>query len=224
MSIMEEQKELIINTALSKFKQYGIKSVSIDDICREMGMSKKTFYVYFPGKEELIMAVLEQMNADVERSADKFMEGKTALECITGLMDLHSRVSDVHKIPPFSYDLRKYYPKLYKEHVSNVHLGTKKILMQHLEKGKQEGVYREDLDVEMCAIMFSLIQQSLMQSESEVKNINMRRLARFTMDSFIRSIVSEEGSKKLAELLKKSSKPTKSGVDKTGINKVNNNK
>ena len=54
---MENQKQQIIKTAGEMFFRLGIRSVLIDDICRELGMSKKTFYVYFAGKDELGSAV-----------------------------------------------------------------------------------------------------------------------------------------------------------------------
>ncbi|MBR1929221.1 MAG: TetR/AcrR family transcriptional regulator [Paludibacteraceae bacterium] len=197
---MEEQKQLIINTALEQFKKYGIRSVSIDDISRQLSMSKKTFYQFFPGKEELVAAVLEQMIIRSKQYAEKYMKGKTAIECISMIMDIHNKVSDVHKEPSFSYDLRKYYPQLYKEHIHNVNLSTKEVIMHHLQQGKDEGVYREDLDVEMCAVMYSLIQQAIMRNEYEIRTVSPKRLIRFTMESFFRSIISEEGIKK-AQLL-----------------------
>lgn len=196
---MEEQKELIVKTALEQFKKYGIKSVSIDDICRQMSMSKKTFYQYFPGKEELVAIVLQYMNKCVEGMAQKMMEGKSTIECVRMLVDMHQKASDVHKEPPFHYDLEKYYPQLYREHVRNIHLGTKQILMQHLQQGKDEGIYREDLDVEMCAVMYSIIQQAYVRNEDEIHTVSPKRLMRFMMESFLRSIVSEEGKKQLKE-------------------------
>lgn len=197
---MKDIKDKIVSTSLDLFKQYGIRSVSVDDICREIGMSKKTFYLYFPKKEDLVAAVLEKMNSHTRQCAENFMQGKTALECIRQLMEMHSKVGDVHKVPAFSYDLQKYYPQLYKEHIKNVHAGTKDILMRHLQQGKDEGVYREDLDVEICAVMYSLIQQAFIRNEDEMKYISPRRLVRFTMESFFRSIVSEEGVRQVKQI------------------------
>lgn len=203
---MDEQQIQIITTAQTLFKKYGIKSVSVDDICRELGMSKKTFYVFFPGKEELLAAVLEKMNQDVITDADKYMSGKSALECVRVLMNMHDKVSDVHKEPPMIYDLKKYYPKLYKEHIRNVHKVTKDILMRHLQQGIQEGIYRQDLDVEMCAVMFSIIQQSFMRNEDEIRSVSPKRLMRFTMESFVRSIVSEEGARLIRQEIENNKK------------------
>ena len=54
----EDQKCHIVKTAGEMFFRLGIRSVSIDDICRELGMSKKTFYVYFESKDELVAELL----------------------------------------------------------------------------------------------------------------------------------------------------------------------
>lgn len=191
---MEDQRQQIIDTALDAFKKYGIKSVSIDDLSRNLGMSKKTFYQYFPGKNELVGAVLHQKNDNSMRMAHQYMDGKSAIECIRLLMQMHSKVSDVHKEPAFAHDLRKYYPQQYKQHIREVHASTKEILMRHLQQGKEEGVYREDLDVETCAVMYSIIQQAFMRNQDEIHSVSPRRLVRFTMESFFRSIISDKGA------------------------------
>ena len=56
--MIEQQKQLIIKTAGEMFFRLGIRSVSIDDICHELGMSKKTFYEYFESKDELVAQML----------------------------------------------------------------------------------------------------------------------------------------------------------------------
>ena len=70
-----EQRGHIIKTAGEMFFRLGIRSVSIDDICHELGMSKKTFYVYFESKDEL---VAQMLHANVEYIAQK-MEDLMAL-------------------------------------------------------------------------------------------------------------------------------------------------
>ena len=56
---MNDLREHIIKTAGEMFFRLGIRSVSIDDICHELGMSKKTFYVYFESKDALIDQLLD---------------------------------------------------------------------------------------------------------------------------------------------------------------------
>ena len=71
-----DQQIHIIKKAGELFFRLGIRSVSIDDICRELGMSKKTFYVYFASKDEMIEQMLQ---ANLNNMADK-MNGLLALK------------------------------------------------------------------------------------------------------------------------------------------------
>lgn len=196
---MDEVKRQIIQTATEQFKRYGIKSVSIDDLSRQIGISKKTFYVYFTGKEDLVGAVLASMNEHIRIEADKYMSGKSAAECIHGLTLMHDKVKDVLKIPTFAYDLKKYYHTLYLSYVREVRDNTQKLLTRHLQQGIDEGIYRQDLDVDMCALMYTMLQQSFMRDIQTPDNINPKRFMRFAVESFFRSIVSEEGRQQLAQ-------------------------
>jgi AcrR family transcriptional regulator len=53
------QEERIIKGALDLFLQAGIKSVTMDDIARHLGMSKKTIYQFFGDKNELVVALVK---------------------------------------------------------------------------------------------------------------------------------------------------------------------
>ncbi|HEX6193727.1 MAG TPA: helix-turn-helix domain-containing protein, partial [Chitinophagaceae bacterium] len=54
-----DTKERIQNKAEELFMQFGIRSVSMDDIANNLGMSKKTVYQYFVDKDELVEAVVQ---------------------------------------------------------------------------------------------------------------------------------------------------------------------
>ena len=203
---MEEQKQQIINTAFGKFCQYGIKSVSIDDICRELGMSKKTFYVYFPGKDELVKEVLIYMHKKHQEEVEKVLKGKSALECVRKVMQMQNKMGDVHKEPPLAYDLQKYYPAIYQEHIAHVRRGTRDFIMHHLEQGIAEGVYRKDLDVEMCAVFFVMVQQAYISNMNKVHNFSPKRVATFATDTFLKTVLSEEGMRQVEEIRSKNNK------------------
>ena len=94
------------------FFRLGIRSVSIDDICHELGMSKKTFYVYFASKDELVEQLLQ---ANIDYMASK-MEGllKTGdFKQLVAKFIKHQEAekNDVRRVPQLVYDLKKYYPR-----------------------------------------------------------------------------------------------------------------
>ena len=69
-----EIREKIIASAQQKMGEVGIRSVSIDDICHELGMSKKTFYVYFGTKDDLIQAILDYHYEEVRSGMQSFLD------------------------------------------------------------------------------------------------------------------------------------------------------
>ena len=57
---MNQKRQLLIDTALDLFYQYGVNSIGINEILKVSGVAKKTLYSHFESKEALILATLEQ--------------------------------------------------------------------------------------------------------------------------------------------------------------------
>lgn len=66
-----DKKECIIKRAAELFKDYGIRSVSLDDLCSSIRISKKTFYVYFVSKDMLINDVADLYLAELGEELDR---------------------------------------------------------------------------------------------------------------------------------------------------------
>ena len=193
-----DQKCHIIKTAGELFFRLGIRSVSIDDICRELGMSKKTFYVYFASKDELIEQML-QANID-------YIAGK--LEELLVLHDFRKLVkvflkrqqelkNDVRRVPQLVYDLKKYYPRQFADFQVKCFEMQKGYLIQYLEQGMKEGLVRANLNVELTAVLFAKIHSDALRDfeQIEAQNHSMHQLSHEAMDIFVRGILSEEGMK-----------------------------
>ena len=194
----DDQKCIIIKAAGELFFRLGIRSVSIDDICRELGMSKKTFYVYFASKDELIAQML-QANLD-------YMAGK--MEELLKLQDFRQLVkvflkrqeaerNDVRRVPQLVYDLKKYYPRQFSDFQVQCFEMQKKYIMQYLELGVAQGLVRANLNIELTAVLFAKIHNDAIRDFEviEAHNHNMHQLAHTAMDVFVRGVLSEEGLK-----------------------------
>ena len=194
----QDQKCHIIRTAGELFFRLGIRSVSIDDICRELGMSKKTFYVYFASKDELIAQML-QANLD-------YMAGK--MEELLKLQDFRQLVkvflkrqeaerNDVRRVPQLVYDLKKYYPRQFSDFQVQCFEMQKKYIMQYLELGVAQGLVRANLNIELTAVLFAKIHNDAIRDFEviEAHNHNMHQLAHTAMDVLVRGVLSEEGLK-----------------------------
>ena len=199
---MENVRENIVNAATEKMRQVGIKSISVDDICHQLGISKKTFYVYFETKEELISALLRKHEANIEESVHKQAAGKSILDLMLGFMALAGSIKDVRKDPPLLHDLQKYYPQLFREHLAHVRELSIRILEHYLKQGQEEGFFREDLDIEKTAAVFAFMHQEMLnvmsQIPTEQKALTLQRVA-YGVDILMRGIISDEGKRKVLE-------------------------
>ena len=131
------------------FMRFGIKSVSMDDIARKVGVSKKTLYLHLENKAELIALVLEEKFVEERVAMVSFREeAKNALEEILSIADFI--VATLREMPPtIIYDLQKYYPEkwakfdvVYKKHIYDV-------VSNNLKWGMKEGLYRADVNVDI---------------------------------------------------------------------------
>ncbi|MBR6117545.1 MAG: TetR/AcrR family transcriptional regulator [Paludibacteraceae bacterium] len=194
----QDQKCHIIRTAGELFFRLGIRSVSIDDICRELGMSKKTFYVYFASKDELIAQMLQ---ANLNYMAGK-MEELLKLQDFRQLVKVflkrqEAERNDVRRVPQLVYDLKKYYPRQFSDFQVQCFEMQKKYIMQYLELGVAQGLVRANLNIELTAVLFAKIHNDAIRDFEviEAHNHNMHQLAHTAMDVFVRGVLSEEGLK-----------------------------
>ena len=102
------------------------------------------------------------------------------------------------------YDLEKYYPQLFKQHKSYMRAATEDILMEFLQKGINEGVFRKEIDIKIVAMVFLDIQYRLMEfmSKGEKPREEILRIGHQGMDILVRGILTEEGLLRLREKVK----------------------
>lgn len=195
---MSDQKNHIIKTAGELFFRLGIRSVSIDDICRELGMSKKTFYVYFASKDELIEQMLQaNLNYISGKMEELAAVGDFRLIVKKFIKRQEAEKNDVRRVPQLVYDLKKYYPRQFADFQMKCFETQKNYLMRYLEMGVAQGLVRSNLDIELTAVLFAKIHSDAIRDIEviEAHNHNMHQLGHTAMDIFVRGVLSEEGLK-----------------------------
>lgn len=147
------QIERIIEGGEELFLKAGIKSVTMDDIARHLGMSKKTIYQFFKDKNELVTAMVkkklkedeEQMIEFISKSANVIEEMINMTKCSE---DMFSRIN-----PIVIHDMQKYHPdawKVFQQFKNEVLIST---LEELLTKGIKQGYIRPEIDVKIVARM-----------------------------------------------------------------------
>lgn len=151
---MDVKKIEIIDKAAGIFLKYGIKSVTMDDMAKELGMSKKTLYAYFSDKNDLVLQILTQkINSDQSRCMLIKDESENAIDEMFRINQFVSgMIKNVH--PSVFYDLKKFHPDamtIFHEHKWKFVKGT---IMDNIARGKKEGLYRTELPDELIAIIY----------------------------------------------------------------------
>ncbi|GAA3986061.1 TetR/AcrR family transcriptional regulator [Mucilaginibacter dorajii] len=145
--------ERIIQGGEDLFLQAGIKSVTMDDIAKHLGMSKKTIYQFFKDKNELVLALVKKKLKEDEDQMLEFMSRSTnVIEEMINMTkcseEMFSRIN-----PIVIHDMQKYHPEAWKEFQnfkSDVLVST---LEELLTKGIKQGYIRPEIDVKIIARM-----------------------------------------------------------------------
>lgn len=198
-----DHKTGIMQKAFELFMQYGMRSVSMDDIANASGMSKKTIYRYFTNKDDLVIEVvkivLEKNAHNCERyniaAENAIHESFLAIDQTTALFRKMN--------PLLIYDLKKYHPRAYKTYSEFKSELFYKVVKANLERGIREGLYREDLKVDVIARF--RVESILIPFTPEYYNkvpIGLEEASKELFYLFLFGIASAKGSK-LIEKYKK---------------------
>jgi TetR/AcrR family transcriptional regulator, cholesterol catabolism regulator len=136
----------ILSSALVLYSRYGIKSITLDDLCSDLGISKKTLYQFIEDKSDLIRKVIQYDISIQLKSFEKMVNSN--INAIDELLFVNRQIhknEGLHN-PVFYYDLKKYYPDIYKEWIDYKRDRMFKLIHRNLEKGIAEGLYRSDMD------------------------------------------------------------------------------
>jgi len=184
-----------VETAMRLFSKLGIRRVSVDDICREMQMSKKTLYTLFPTKEAIIIELLHSRNEEMNQYFLKTLQGKNALEALLIIIKNIIKFSNTNE-GIVREDIMKYYPKIFDEFTRIFSVKFRNGFEENLRQGIAEGFYREDLDIEILSSFQTLSARYSQKRELEQELANKftkKRVTEFFFDMFVRCIVNERG-------------------------------
>lgn len=183
--------------------KYGIKSVTMDDIARELGISKKTLYQYVEDKNDLVAKVIELEMAEKTKLFSK--TGHSGLNAVEDVFEVHRQVQQMIKEynPATDYDLRKYYPELYAQIIKVRREHIYKNVLDNLKKGKAEGLYRTDFNDELIAkVQLSRIEATFDEKVFTHDELLSAQLFKEIFVYHMRGIANEKGLKVLEQKLK----------------------
>jgi len=191
---MNTKKYEILQIAGELFKNRGYKQVTMDLISSEMGISKKTLYKYFSNKKELIHSIISRY-IDTEKSQfHKFSENTdNAVEEMVKLIKHVIQMFNDVDIRIYE-DLKKYYPKSWKEMDSFLQVHIYNRIHQNILRGVIEGLYRENINADILAKMYVVKVLGIMEEQTFPGQIYDKMLLMTNMvDYHLRGILNVKG-------------------------------
>lgn len=177
-----DMRRRIITASTRLFMKYGIKSISMDDISRELGISKKTLYQFINNKEDLVDAGLEiYLKENQENIEESILEAEDAID---ELVKISQQVMKhlVHISPSTIFDLKKYHPQSWKKLETFQFSYVENTIFDNLKRGQSEGLYRNNL-------MPKIISRLYVYKANAIANPNVFPISQFDRITLFKEIV-----------------------------------
>jgi AcrR family transcriptional regulator len=146
-------KKQIIKVADEMFTNYGLKSVTMDDIAKKMGISKKTIYQFYKDKDELVELIvrqkLDEQWCEMEEIGKQY---PNPIEEVLRMSEyIRKQMTTIH--PSVIYDMQKYFPRCYAMYNEHIERCFKDSFSKNIENGINLGVYRSNINPEILSIL-----------------------------------------------------------------------
>lgn len=196
-----EQLE-IINRVKEMYFRYGIKSVTMDDVARELSISKKTLYQHFSDKEKLVDEVVKILLVEKTEIVDNLIAD--CPDAISEMVTIHQFMDKMSREHSYAMenDMRKYYPATFNRIVTSKRAHMYKVAIENIQRGQKEGFYRSEVNGEIIA------KTVLVRFESSIDSCIFTCEEMLTKEFFneilnyhVRGIATPKGIKRLEEIL-----------------------
>ncbi len=167
---MHEEKEIrerILNQAEELFLQFGYSKVTMDEIAASLGMSKKTVYKFFPGKESLVKEMITSMKCSIDDHIEEVWSNKEMdfMDKLKSVMNfIGKQTTKLHG--PLLEDLHKNIPEVWQEIHDFRKANAVKRFTVFINEGVERGVFRQDIDKQLIILFYLHAIQGLINPET----------------------------------------------------------
>lgn len=186
------------------FTKYGFRAVTMDEICQQIGISKKTLYQFYTDKDALIDECMEMdmVNGKSDCTIATEMSENAVDEIFITLEFITQEFKDLN--PIVMHDLKKFYPATFEKLNNHINHFYYTIIYNNLQKGINEGFYRKNLDLDILTkFRLSVILMGFDQNIYPSEKYNLVKVTEVLLDHFLYGIVTEEGLKLINEYKKR---------------------
>lgn len=198
-----DTRSKIIGKAAALFVESGIKGITMDELAEHLGMSKRTIYEHFADKKELVKeCVIFIDNKKDELAKDAEKHSKNVIET---LLTLHlnnlKMMGSVNR--KFADDIKKFYPELH-NYFQEKRESSVYSTINFLQKGVEEGVVRDDQNVEIYANLLHEEMYLLFDNRSiHLSEFSVKEVYSVMFLCFLRGIATNKGLAVIDDFLMK---------------------
>ena len=195
-------RQKIINTSADLFLNLGFKSVTMDDIATDLGISKKTIYIHFENKDKLVQATEKYLFKKITDGVKDIKNSAT--DPISELYDVKLYLMKIlkgEKTSPF-HQLKKYYPLIYKDLKKRKFDFIVESSAESLKKGVKQSLFRENINIELISRLYFNGMVGIKDPEIfDIGIFNPEILMENYLEYHLRAIVTQKGLEKLKKFI-----------------------
>lgn len=202
-----EQQEKWLKRVEELFFNLGIKSLTMDDVARELGISKKNLYSFVENKDDLVAKVMERHMAE-QCKVDEVMHAEASNAVDEMVRVIQHIVADLGKMKPnVVHEMQKYHREVWNRINDFQHSYILNLTRQNLEWGRRDGLYRTDFDLETAARFYIAGAMIIFDDRYFPKPpYTYDFLFKEFITNYLHSVVSEKGLQLLKEKLEPAEK------------------
>ena len=196
-----DPRHSILTRAMELFQRFGLRAVNMDDVSRELAMSKKTLYTFFSNKSDLVNQAAKYL---FKVKSKQFIEQASIFEnAIDELFEVQRIQQEVLKNygTRLLFPLKKYHPETYDWVMHARRTMMIQATTKNLERGIQQKLFREDLQIAHVALIRYNTMVGIMEDPDMGDDPGPRgELLHYSLLMHIRSIATAQGLAYLQEL------------------------
>lgn len=174
--------------------RYGIKSITMDDVAKELGISKKTVYQYVSDKDDLVKKTMLLHIQSMDLVCMRVF--KSEENAILQILKIAEMMISIHKEmnPSLLFDLRKFHPETYEMYTAHRENTFYKELIDNLRLGISQKLYRDNINTTVTAGFYMTLIESCISTEiTALANLSFAEKYNFAIDYHLQAICTEKG-------------------------------
>ena len=187
-------KERIQQKAEELFRRYGIRSVTMDEIANQLGISKKTIYQYYSDKEALVQDIFKTItNHNRQRCIQVKTEAENAIHeqylSSDAVQEIFNNMNSA-----VLFDLNRFHPNVFADFEKHKKQFLFKIIKENIVRGIKEGLFRKDIDVDIVTWMELEMVSGIFHNEEIVNGrTNAAHFEKEVKDFFLHGLCTDKG-------------------------------